>query len=91
MKVRLVPAATGPLLVDFWDPNLEIVRLVYQDWVHGGSKNKDLMTKISLPQMALRIGPLKSSALQNDGLVAPVILQCRTPQENNPKGRWGPN
>ena len=35
--------------------------------------------------MALRIGPLRSSALQNDGLDAPVILQCRTPQETNPQ------
>ena len=39
--------------------------------------------------MALRIGLLKSSALQNNGLDAPVILQCRTPQEINPKGAIG--
>ena len=39
--------------------------------------------------MALRIGLLGSSALQNDGLDAPDILQCRTPQETNPKGHWG--
>ncbi len=41
--------------------------------------------------MALRIGLLRSSALQNDGHIKPVILQCRTPQETNPKGHWGPN
>jgi hypothetical protein len=41
--------------------------------------------------MALRIGLLKSSALQNDGLDGPVILQFRTPQETNPKGHSGPN
>jgi hypothetical protein len=38
--------------------------------------------------MALRIGLLGSSALQNDGHIKPVILQCRTPQETNPKGHW---
>ena len=40
--------------------------------------------------MALRIGLLRSSAQQNDGRIKPVILQCRTPQETNPKGPWGP-
>ncbi len=43
------------------------------------------------PPMALRIGLLTSSALQNDGRIKPVILRCRTPQETNPKGHWGPN
>jgi hypothetical protein len=41
--------------------------------------------------MALRIGLLMSSALQHDGLDAPVILQCRPPQGSNPQGHWGPN
>jgi hypothetical protein len=41
--------------------------------------------------MALRIGLLKSSALQNDGLDVPVLLQCRTPRETNHKGPTGPN
>ncbi len=41
--------------------------------------------------MALRIGLLTTSALQNDGLDVPVILQCRTPQETDPKGQWGAN
>ena len=41
--------------------------------------------------MALNIGRLRSSALQNDGPNAPVILQCRAPQETNPKGHCGPN
>jgi hypothetical protein len=40
--------------------------------------------------MALRIGLPGSPALQNDGLDMPVILQCRTPQETNPKGNGGP-
>ncbi len=31
--------------------------------------------------MALRIGLLRRSALQNDGRIKPVILQCRNPQE----------
>jgi hypothetical protein len=47
--------------------------------------------KVIWPPMALRIGLPGSSALQNDGLDVPVILQCRTPQETNPKGHWGPN
>ena len=25
------------------------------------------------------------------GHIKPVMLQCRTPQETNPKGHWGPN
>ena len=41
--------------------------------------------------MALGIGLPRSSALQNDGLDAPVILQCRTPQKTNPKGHWVPH
>ena len=47
--------------------------------------------KIFWLPMALRIGLLGRSAPQNDGLDAPVILQCRTPQETNPKGHRGPN
>jgi hypothetical protein len=41
--------------------------------------------------IALRMRLLRRSALQNDGLDVPVILQCRTPQETNPKGHWVPN
>ena len=41
--------------------------------------------------MALRIGLLRSSELENDGHIKPVILQCRTPQETTPKSHWGPN
>ena len=41
--------------------------------------------------MVLKIELLKSAALPNDGDILPVILQCRTPQETNPKGLWGPN
>ena len=41
--------------------------------------------------MALRIGPLRSSEVQSDGLDVPVILYCRDRQETNPKGDWGPN
>jgi hypothetical protein len=39
--------------------------------------------------MAIRIGLLRSSALQNDGLDVPIILQCRAPRETNPNGHWG--
>ena len=39
--------------------------------------------------MALSISPPVSSALQNDGLDVPVILQCRIPRSTNPKGHWG--
>ena len=41
--------------------------------------------------MALRIGLLGSSALQNEGQDMPVILQSRTPQVTNPKSHWVPN
>jgi hypothetical protein len=41
--------------------------------------------------MALRIGLPVSSALRHDGHMEPVILQCRTPQETNPKADWTPN
>ncbi len=41
--------------------------------------------------MALRIGLPGSSALQNDGHIVPVTLQCQTPRETNPKSHWGPN
>ncbi len=44
-----------------------------------------------LPPLALRIGLLRSSALQDDGHIKPVMLQCRTPQETNPEGHWGVN
>ena len=43
------------------------------------------------PPMVLRVGLPGSSALQHDGLDVPVMLQCRTAQETNPKGHWGPN
>ncbi len=46
--------------------------------------------KVNWPPMTLRIGLLRISALQNDVQDVPVILQCRTPQETNPKGHWGP-
>jgi hypothetical protein len=45
--------------------------------------------KVIWPPMALRIRRLKRSALQNGGLDVPVLLQCRTLQETNPKGHWG--
>ncbi len=41
--------------------------------------------------MAVRIGLLRSSALQNGGLDVSLILQCRTSQETNPKRHWGSN
>ncbi len=39
--------------------------------------------------MALRNGLLRGSALQHDGFDAPVILQCRTLQENKSYGPLG--
>ena len=56
----------------------------HHHWEAGFSKS-------NVAPMALRIGLLRSLALQNDGHIKPVILQCPTPQETNPKGRWGPN
>ena len=61
----------------------------YQD--HQGGKKQGFSQKVIWPPMALGIGLLRSSALQNDGHDVPVILQCRTPRETNPKGHWGPN
>ena len=60
-------------------------RTTREEQIHG------FYQKIIWPPMALRIGLPGSSALQNDGHIVPVILQCRTPQETNPKGQWGPN
>ncbi len=41
--------------------------------------------------VAMRISLPGNSALQNDGHIKPVILQCRIPWETNPKCHWGPN
>ncbi len=70
---------------------LEIVRLGVPRLGTRRKQNTRVDENIIWPPMALRIGPLRSSALQNDRLDAPVILQCRTPQETNPKGHWGPH
>ena len=69
----------------------EIVRLGIPRLGTRGKQEQGLYEKVIWPPTALRIGLLRRSALQNDGLDAPVILQCRTPQESNPKGHWGPN
>ncbi len=53
------------------------------------AKTNMLCKKVGLPPIALRIGHLGSSALQNDGFGVHGFLQCRTPQETNPKGHWG--
>ena len=71
--------------VQFFRWSLVLSRLPY--------KNRELNISMSVGQemtkLPLWIGLLKSSALQNYGLDAPVILQCRTPQETNPKGHGG--
>ena len=54
-------------------------------------QKQGLYEKVMWPPMALRIGLLRSSALQSDGHIKPVTLRCRTPGETNPKGHWGPN
>ncbi len=65
---------------------LEIVRLGVPRLGTGRKQTQGFDEKVIWPPMALRIGLLRSSAVQNDGLYAPVILQCRTPQETNPGG-----
>ena len=70
---------------------LEIVRLDLPRLGTWRKQKEGLYAKVVWPPMALRIGLLRSSALQNDGRIVPVILQCRTPHETNPKGHWGPN
>ena len=70
--------------------DLEIVRLGIPRLGTWRKQTQGFYGKTLWPPMALRIGLLESSALQNYGLDAHVILQCRTPQETNPKGQWGP-
>jgi hypothetical protein len=41
--------------------------------------------------MALMIGLLWSSAVQNDRHITLVLVHCRNPQETNPNGHWGVN
>ena len=60
-------------------------------WELPCSANLPFLGKVMWPPMDLRIGLLRSSALQNDGRIKPVILQCRTPGKTNPEGHWGPN
>ena len=81
-------AANGPFAEH--DLRRTIVRDPRHTRTMREEKNKDFMKKQFGPPMALRIGLLGSSALQNDGHIKPVILQCRTPQETNPKGHRGP-
>jgi hypothetical protein len=51
-------------------------------------ENKRSIFSISnlLPQLAISIGLLESSALQKGGHIKPIILQRRTPRETNPTG-----
>ena len=70
--------------------SLEIVRLGIPRLGTWRKQTQGFYEKVIWPPMALRIGLLRSSALQNDGLDVPVILQFRTPRETNPKGHWGP-
>ena len=69
----------------------EIVRLGIQRLGTWRKQKPIFFEKTTWPTTALRMRLLRSSALQNDGLDAPVILECRTSQETNPKGHWGPN
>ena len=39
----------------------------------------------------LRIGRAGSTGVEESDQMVPVILQCRTPRETNPKGLLGPN
>ena len=66
--------------------HLEIVRLGIPRLGTWRKQKQGFYEKVIWPPMALRIGLLRSSALQNDGRIKPVILQCRTPQGTNPKG-----
>ena len=50
----------------------------YQDHQEGKT---GFSQKVIWPPMALKIGLPGSSALQNDGHLKPVILQCRTPRK----------
>ena len=59
--------------------DLEIVRLGIPRLGTCRKQKQRFYEDIIWPPMALRIGLLRSSALQDDGLDAPVILQCRTP------------
>ena len=70
--------------------NLEIVRLGIPRLGTWRKQKQGLYKKVMWPPMALRIGLLRSSALQNAGHIRPVILQCRTPRETDSKARWGP-
>ena len=70
---------------------LEIVRLGIPRLGTWRKQKQGFYQKVIWPPMALRVGLPGSSALQNDGHIKPVILQCRTPRETNPNGHWGPN
>ena len=72
-------------------PDLEIVRLGIPRLGTWRKQKQGFDEKVIWIPMALRIGLQRSSALQNDGLDSPVILQCRAPQETNPEGHWGPH
>ena len=70
---------------------LEIVRLGIPRLGTWRKRKQGFDENTIWPPMSLRIGLLRSSALQTDGRIKPVILQCRTPQETNPTGHWGPH
>ena len=71
--------------------SLEIVRLGVPRLCTWRKQKQGFEEKTIWPPMALRLGLLRSSALQNDGRIEPVMLQRRSPQETKPKGHWGPN
>ena len=70
---------------------LEIVRLGIPRLGTGRKQKPRFQENAIWLPVALRIALLRSSALQNDGRIRPVMLQCRTPQETDPKGHWGPH
>ena len=59
--------------------NLEIVRLGIPRLGTWRKQKQGSYEKAIWPPMALTIGLLGSSALQNDGRIKPVTLQCRGP------------
>ena len=64
------------LSLSFEQHNLEIVRLGIPRLGTWRKRKQGFYENVIWPPMALMIGLLGSSAPQNDGLDAPVILQC---------------
>ena len=69
---------------------LEIVRLGIPRLVTWRKQKQGCYEKVIWPPMALRIGLLRSSALQNDGLDAPVTLAVANSSGDQSLGPLGP-